>query len=91
MARRSIDWTSTSSFHVEAMTSDVIAPSPWKIFSCQNGNNPHSMLLSIDNSRLEIKVLSHILAFSGLRLFKEAKDTDSNLGVDIFYSLKVDP
>lgn len=37
MARRSIDWTSTSSFHVEAMTSDVIAPSPWKIFSCQNG------------------------------------------------------
>lgn len=50
MARRSIDWTSTSSFHVEAMTSDVIAPSPWKIFSCQNG----------------------------LRLFREAKDRDSN-------------
>ncbi|KAH6804025.1 Pleckstrin homology and lipid-binding START domains-containing protein [Perilla frutescens var. frutescens] len=51
MARRTIDWTSTSSFHVDAMTSDVIAPSPWKIFGCQNG----------------------------LRLFKEAKDRDSNV------------
>ncbi|XP_057798953.1 protein ENHANCED DISEASE RESISTANCE 2-like isoform X2 [Salvia miltiorrhiza] len=51
MARRSIDWTSTSLFHVDAMTSDVIAPSPWKIFGCQNG----------------------------LRLFKEAKDIDSNV------------
>ncbi|KAI3458973.1 hypothetical protein Pfo_015636 [Paulownia fortunei] len=50
MAKRSIDWTSASSVHVDAMTSDVIAPSPWKIFGCQNG----------------------------LRLFKEAKDRDSN-------------
>ncbi|XP_022746142.1 protein ENHANCED DISEASE RESISTANCE 2-like isoform X2 [Durio zibethinus] len=25
------------SVHAEAMTSDVIAPSPWKIFGCQNG------------------------------------------------------
>ncbi|KAL6586390.1 hypothetical protein OROMI_001378 [Orobanche minor] len=49
-AKRSIDWTSASSVHVDAMTSDVIAPSPWKIFGCQNG----------------------------LRLFKEAKDRDSN-------------
>ncbi|XP_051120142.1 protein ENHANCED DISEASE RESISTANCE 2-like [Andrographis paniculata] len=40
----------TSSRRVEAMTSDVLAPSPWKIFGCKNG----------------------------LRLFKEAKDTDSN-------------
>ncbi|KAG8645249.1 hypothetical protein MANES_10G046900v8 [Manihot esculenta] len=38
-----------SSMHTEATTSDVIAPSPWKIFGCQNG----------------------------LRLFKEAKDWDS--------------
>ncbi|KAL8052115.1 hypothetical protein ABFX02_06G192400 [Erythranthe guttata] len=42
-SRNSIDLSS-------AMTSDVIAPSPWKIFGCQNG----------------------------LRLFKEAKDRDSN-------------
>lgn len=48
--KNSIDWSSTASFHVDAMTSDVIAPSPWKIFGCQNG----------------------------LRLFKEAKDTDSS-------------
>ncbi|KAI3470474.1 hypothetical protein Pfo_027137 [Paulownia fortunei] len=48
--KRSIDWTSASSTHVNAMTSDVIAPSPWKIFGCRNG----------------------------LRLFKEAKDRDSN-------------
>ncbi|GFP95983.1 protein enhanced disease resistance 2 [Phtheirospermum japonicum] len=51
MAKRSIDWTSASSVRVDAMTiSDVISPSPWKIFGCQNG----------------------------LRLFKEAKDRDSN-------------
>ncbi|KAK6156361.1 hypothetical protein DH2020_010609 [Rehmannia glutinosa] len=37
MAKRSIDWTSASSMHVDAMTSDVISPSPWKIFGCQNG------------------------------------------------------
>ncbi|KAG9146249.1 hypothetical protein Leryth_007956, partial [Lithospermum erythrorhizon] len=33
----SIDWTSESAMHVDAMPSDVIAPSPWKIFGCQNG------------------------------------------------------
>ncbi|XP_038885656.1 protein ENHANCED DISEASE RESISTANCE 2-like [Benincasa hispida] len=33
----SIDWTICSSVQMEAMTSDVIAPSPWKIFGCQNG------------------------------------------------------
>ena len=26
-----------SSVQMEAMTSDVIAPSSWKIFGCQNG------------------------------------------------------
>ncbi|KAK4435998.1 protein ENHANCED DISEASE RESISTANCE 2 [Sesamum alatum] len=44
------NWTAASSLHVNAMTSDVIAPSPWKIFGCKDG----------------------------LRLFKEAKDRDSN-------------
>jgi len=48
--KSSIKWTSLSSLQVDAMTSDVIAPSPWKIFGCRNG----------------------------LRLFKEAKDRDSN-------------
>lgn len=31
------DVSSELSMHVNAMTSDVIAPSPWKIFGCQNG------------------------------------------------------
>lgn len=47
--KRSVDWTSSTTTHVDAMTSDVIAPSQWKIFGCKNG----------------------------LRLFKEAKDTNS--------------
>ncbi|XP_057955414.1 protein ENHANCED DISEASE RESISTANCE 2 isoform X2 [Malania oleifera] len=33
----SIDWTVCPSTHGDAMASDVIAPSPWKIFGCQNG------------------------------------------------------
>ncbi|KAK1419639.1 hypothetical protein QVD17_28867 [Tagetes erecta] len=47
--KRSVDWTSSANMHVDAMTSDVIAPSQWKIFGCKNG----------------------------LRLFKEAKDSNS--------------
>ncbi|KAL8090418.1 protein ENHANCED DISEASE RESISTANCE 2-like [Apium graveolens] len=35
--KESIDWISAASMHVHAMTSDVIAPSPWQIFGCQNG------------------------------------------------------
>ncbi|KAK9913229.1 hypothetical protein M0R45_037052 [Rubus argutus] len=48
--RSSVDWTFCSLMHTEVMTNDVIAPSPWKIFGCQNG----------------------------LRLFKEAKESDSS-------------
>ncbi|XP_011089926.1 protein ENHANCED DISEASE RESISTANCE 2 [Sesamum indicum] len=33
----SIDWTAYSSSVSDAMTSDVVAPSPWKIFGCRNG------------------------------------------------------
>ncbi|XP_073040663.1 protein ENHANCED DISEASE RESISTANCE 2-like isoform X2 [Primulina eburnea] len=35
--KRCVDLASVASDHVNAMTSDVIAPSPWKIFGCQNG------------------------------------------------------
>ncbi|XP_019099859.1 PREDICTED: protein ENHANCED DISEASE RESISTANCE 2-like isoform X2 [Camelina sativa] len=47
--KNSVDWTnysstnhsstnySSSSLNVETVASDVIAPSPWKIFGCQNG------------------------------------------------------
>ncbi|CAH8323856.1 unnamed protein product [Eruca vesicaria subsp. sativa] len=33
----SVDWTNYSSLNVETIAPDVIAPSPWKIFGCQNG------------------------------------------------------
>ncbi|XXG44666.1 hypothetical protein AAC387_Pa01g4405 [Persea americana] len=33
----SFDWTVGSSAHTDPMTSDVVAPSPWAIFGCQNG------------------------------------------------------
>ncbi|KAF8403070.1 hypothetical protein HHK36_011164 [Tetracentron sinense] len=33
----SIDWALCSSMHTYPVTSDVIAPSPWTIFGCQNG------------------------------------------------------
>ncbi|XP_050157500.1 protein ENHANCED DISEASE RESISTANCE 2-like isoform X2 [Malus sylvestris] len=35
--KNSVDWTFSPLMHTEGMTSDVIAPSPWKIFGCQNG------------------------------------------------------
>ncbi|XP_043702171.1 protein ENHANCED DISEASE RESISTANCE 2-like isoform X2 [Telopea speciosissima] len=35
--RNSIDWTLRSSLHKDPMSHDVIAPSPWTIFGCQNG------------------------------------------------------
>lgn len=44
--KNSVDWTnysstnySQSSLNVETVAPDVIAPSPWKIFGCQNGKN----------------------------------------------------
>ncbi|XP_048444930.1 protein ENHANCED DISEASE RESISTANCE 2-like isoform X2 [Pyrus x bretschneideri] len=33
----SIDWSLCSSTQTDAVTADVIAPSPWTIFGCQNG------------------------------------------------------
>ncbi|KAG2325736.1 hypothetical protein Bca52824_008464 [Brassica carinata] len=35
--KNSVDWTNYSSVNVETIAPDVIAPSPWKIFGCQNG------------------------------------------------------
>nr|GLL34980.1 protein ENHANCED DISEASE RESISTANCE 2-like [Ipomoea trifida] len=35
--KQSIDWNDASSTPVDAMTSDVVGPSPWKIFGIQNG------------------------------------------------------
>ncbi|KAL5990626.1 hypothetical protein ACLOJK_011529 [Asimina triloba] len=33
----SLDWTVCSSGHANPMSVDVLAPSPWTIFGCQNG------------------------------------------------------
>lgn len=34
----SMDWNLSSSIQAERATFDVIAPSTWTIFGCQNGN-----------------------------------------------------
>ncbi|KAJ0021532.1 hypothetical protein Pint_32153 [Pistacia integerrima] len=34
---RSVDWTLCSTTQMDQVTPDVIAPSPWTIFGCQNG------------------------------------------------------
>ncbi|KAF7811807.1 protein ENHANCED DISEASE RESISTANCE 2-like [Senna tora] len=35
--KNSVDWNIQSFIYTEAMTSDVVSSSPWKIFGCQNG------------------------------------------------------
>ncbi|KAM7522358.1 hypothetical protein LguiA_012260 [Lonicera macranthoides] len=35
--KNSIEWTLFSSSHTDPTTADVVAPSPWTIFGCQNG------------------------------------------------------
>ncbi|KAJ6720260.1 ENHANCED DISEASE RESISTANCE-RELATED [Salix viminalis] len=56
----------------EAVTSDVIAPSTWKIFGCQNGK-AHIRNLTFCYCIYALKLVAN----SGLRLFKEAKDWNS--------------
>ncbi len=85
--KKSIDWTVCSSMQLEAMTSDVIAPSPWKIFGCQNGKNSFCICFS----RLTCVCSKFWLLIAGLRLFKEAKDWDSHGRVSCsFDSLIID-
>lgn len=45
-----LDWTLFSSAHNDPMASDVIAPSPWTIFGCKNGNDKKFFLPSIEIS-----------------------------------------
>lgn len=45
--KRSVDWTSSASTHVDAMTSDVIAPSQWKIFGCKNGTGKYPLIAKV--------------------------------------------
>lgn len=73
--KNSVDWTNYSSLNVETIAPDVIAPSPWKIFGCQNGKKRQFSLYK--TAIQETVVLTELFVFSGLRLFKEAKDWDS--------------
>ncbi|KAK4385900.1 protein ENHANCED DISEASE RESISTANCE 2-like [Sesamum angolense] len=78
-AKTCIDWSSLSSWHVDAMTSDVIAPSPWKILAPNMVTIDFQYFdVAIDSCCSDIIAYVHILDSSGLRLFKEAKDGDPN-------------
>ena len=69
----SIDWTLCSFTNMDPVSSDVIAPSPWTIFGCQNGKCG-IYYLPCELARIDIWYGS----CSGLRLFKEAKDKESH-------------
>jgi hypothetical protein len=68
----SIDWTLFSSAHNDPMASDVIAPSPWSIFGCKNGNDK---IFSLSSDEISTKI--HFYMHLGLRLFTEANDGGS--------------
>jgi hypothetical protein len=68
----SIDWTLFSSAHNDPMASDVIAPSPWSIFGCKNGNDKN---FSLSSDEISTKI--HFYMHLGLRLFTEANDGGS--------------
>lgn len=79
----SIDWTLRSSARVDPVTTtDVVAPSPWTIFGCQNGM-VHTQLLLLFLCGWNVIGLIIVL-HAGLRLFKEAKERDSLGRVSIF-------
>lgn len=73
----SIDWTLCSSTQTDPVTSDVVAPSPWTIFGCQNGKNWNQNRLLEVVAALGLKNMGNGCN-AGLRLFKEAKDRDSH-------------
>jgi hypothetical protein len=66
------DWTLFSSAHNDPMASDVIAPSPWSIFGCKNGNDK---IFSLSSDEISTKI--HFYMHLGLRLFTEANDGGS--------------
>lgn len=67
-----IDWTLSSSIRADQGTSDVIAPSTWTIFGCQNGIS--HVCLYMNNSLVCLEACLIGVCYAGLRLFKEAKD-----------------
>lgn len=84
----SLDWTLRSSARVDPVTTtDVVAPSPWTIFGCQNGM-VHTLLLLLPFLFSIVNWFNHVL-HAGLRLFKEAKERDSLGRVSIFFSLSI--
>lgn len=74
-----LDWTVFTSVLADPMASDVIAPSPWTIVGCRNGDHYITIfLLSKDHFKLGF-------FYVGLRLFKEARDADSRGMVPIIW------
>ncbi|KAI3816141.1 hypothetical protein L1987_15831 [Smallanthus sonchifolius] len=74
----SVDWTSSANMHVDAMTSDVIAPSQWKIFGCKNGIKQFIKYPKYPSMEINSDPKFNDTFFAGLRLFKEAKDNNSS-------------
>lgn len=50
-------WTSLSSSLMDTMTADVIAPSPWTIFGCENGKIKFLIISTICNFDLMVVFL----------------------------------
>lgn len=74
--RLSREVSSELSIHVNSMTSDVIAPSSWKIFGCQNGRCDFSFFHYYPNICILYYSFDVFAFFLGLRLFKEAKEVN---------------
>jgi len=75
------DWTLFSSAHNDPMASDVIAPSPWSIFGCKNGNDK---FFSLSSNEISTKIQFYV--HLGLRLFTEANDGGSREKVFLILS-----
>ena len=73
------DWTLFSSAHNDPMASDVIAPSPWTIFGCKNGND--FKISFLPPMKFMLKSYLHL----GLRLFTEANDGGSHGKVSLIF------
>lgn len=56
------DWTLFSSAHNDPMASDVIAPSPWTIFGCKNGNDIN-LFVSVNKVSAKIQFTCFRVAF----------------------------
>lgn len=66
----SIDWTLYSSTKMDRVTSDVVAPSSWTIFGCQNGNYKTNTCDFLDSSSCLSKTMSAMQVLDCLKKLK---------------------